>query len=175
MKRLRIFANKRVRVALLAAAFSSIGAIVVAEDLYVQPEHLDVREGPGLLFDPVDSVSKSAKVTVLERTDDGWVKIHTANGKEGYVFQKELADKPPAGPGPLAGLNVTSDAEASQMGTGAAAKGLEPEAEKYASGKNYSKVSLDQVMALNKSVKGKEWMQFCQDGKIGPAKPKKQQ
>jgi uncharacterized protein YgiM (DUF1202 family) len=175
MKRLRIPTTKRVRIALLAAALSSIGAVVVAEDLFVQPERLDVREGPGLLFDPVDSVTKSAKVTVLERTDDGWIKVQTPSGKQGYVFQKELANKPPAAPGPLAGLSVTSDAEASQMGTGAAAKGLEPEAEKYASGKNYSKASLDKVIALNKSVKGKEWMQFCQDGKVGPAKPKKGQ
>ena len=172
MKRLRISASKRFRVALLTAALSAMGAVVIAEDLYVQPERLDVREGPGLLFDPVDSINKSAKVTVLERTDDGWVKIQTPSGKQGYVFQKELANKPPAAPGFLAGLNVTSDAEASQMGTGAAAKGLEPEAEKYAAGKNYSKVSLDKVIALNKTVKGKEWMQFCQDGKVGPGKPK---
>jgi len=172
MNYLRNLRTKRLRVALLAAALSSLTAAVVAEDLYVQPARLDVREGPGLLFDPVDSVSKSAKVTVLERTDDGWIKIQTPSGKQGYVFQKELDKKPPPAPGPLAGLSVTSDAEASQMGTGAAAKGLEPEAENYARSKSYNKASLDQVIALNKSVKGKEWMQFCQDGQIGPAKPK---
>ena len=167
----RWLGGKRLRIAVLAAAMAS-AAVVVADDLYVQPERLDVREGPGLLFDPVDSVKKSDKVTVLEKTDDGWVKIQTPSGKTGYVYQKELADKPPAGPGPLAGLNVTSDSEASQMGTAAAAKGLEPEAENYAASKSYSKANLDRVIALNKTVKGKEWMQFCQDGQVGPAKPK---
>jgi uncharacterized protein YgiM (DUF1202 family) len=164
--------HRRLRVALLAAALSSVAAVVAAEDLYVQPARLDVREGPGLLFEPVDSVTKSEKVTVLERTEDGWVKIQTRSGKQGYVFQKQLADKPPAAPGPLAGLSVTSDAEASQMGHGAAAKGLEPEAENYARSKSYNKASLDRVIAMNKAVKGKEWMQFCQDGKVGPGKPK---
>ncbi|HSU66690.1 MAG TPA: SH3 domain-containing protein [Tepidisphaeraceae bacterium] len=172
MKNPRKSARKRVCAALLSAVVCSTAAVVVAEDLYVQPNRLDVREGPGLLFDPVDSVTKSTKVTVLERTDDGWIKIHTPAGKEGYVFQKELAAKPPAAPGPFAGLNVTSDAEASQMGTAAASKGLEPEAETYAKNKSYSKVNLDKVIAMNKAVKGKEWMQFCKDGQVGPSKPK---
>jgi uncharacterized protein YgiM (DUF1202 family) len=170
MKRLRIPRMTRLRAALLTAILGSAAAFVAAEDLYVQPDRVDVREGPGLLFDPVDSVAKNAKVTVLERTDDGWVKVQTPTGKQGYIFQKELANKPPAAPGPLAGLNFTSNAEASQMSTGAASKGLEPEAEGYAHDKNYSKANLDKVIALNKTVKGKEWLQFCNDGKVGPGK-----
>lgn len=171
MKRLRFLTTQRVRTALLSAVVGSAAAVALAEDLYVQPERLDVREGPGLLFDPVDTIQKNAKVTVLERTDDGWIKIQTPGGKQGYVFQKELASKPPPAPGPLAGLSVTSDAEASQMGTGAASKGLEPEAETYAKNKSYSKVNLDKVIAMNKAVKGKQWMEFCKAGGVGPAKP----
>ena len=172
MKRVANSIGIRVRAAVLAAVVCSGSAMVVAEDLFVQPERVDVREGPGLLFDPVDSVGKNAKVTVLERTDDGWIKVQTPAGKQGYIFQKELSDKPPAAPGPLAGLNLTSDAEASQMSTGAASKGLEPEAEGYAANKNYSKVNLDKVVAMNKTVKGREWLQFCKDGKVGPGKPR---
>lgn len=162
--------KKRCRIALLAAAIGSSAALALAGDLYVQPQKLDVREGPGLLFDPVDSVNKNDKLTEIERTDDGWIKVQTPGGKQGYVFKQSVADKPAAKPGPLSGLMVTSDAEASQMSTGAAAKGLEPEAEKYAANKNYSKASLDKVIAMNKAVKGKQWMQFCQDGKVGPSK-----
>ena len=173
MKGMRTKAGRRLRIALLAAAVGSTGAIVFAGDLFVQPERLDVREGPGTLFDPVESVKKNDKLAEIERTDDGWIKVKTPSGKEGYVFKGSVADKPPAGPGLFSGLAMTSDAEATQMSTGAAGKGLEPEAEKYAANKNYSKASLDAVVALNKSVKGKEWLQFCQDGKVGPAKPKK--
>lgn len=166
------FSNKwRIRAAVLAAVVASGAVMVAAEDLYVQPEHAEVREGPGRLFDVTGTMNKNSKVTVLERTDDGWVKIQTADGKQGYIFQKQLGAKPAAGPG-LLDFNVTSDAEASQMGTASAGKGLEPDAENYARNKNYSKVNLDKVIAMNKAVKGKDWMRFCQDGKVGPAKGK---
>jgi uncharacterized protein YgiM (DUF1202 family) len=149
-------------------------ATVFAADVYVQPEKLDVREGPGLLFDPVDSVTRNTKLSVLEKTDDGWIKVQTPAGKQGYVFSNSVADKQISTGASdfLSGLVGTSDADASKIGTAAAAKGLEPESTTYAKNKNYSTASLDQVTALNKSVKGKEWMQFCQDGKVGPAKPK---
>jgi len=164
--------KKRIKVLLAAAVLSAGGGLVFAGDLFVQPERLDVREGPGLLFDPVESVAKSAKLAELERTDDGWIKVRTLSGKEGYVFRGSVGDKPPSGSNPLTAMNMTSDAEAAQMSTGAAAKGLEPEAEKYAKNKNYNKAALDSVVALNKSVKGATWMQFCKDGHVGPAKPK---
>jgi uncharacterized protein YgiM (DUF1202 family) len=171
MDRPRMRNMKRLRAALLAAVIGS-SAVVFAGDLYVQPDKLDVREGPGLLFDPVDSVAKNAKLQEIERTDDGWIKVQTPTGKTGYVFKQSVGDKPAPGPGLFSGLGVTSDAEASQMSTGAAAKGLEPEAEKYAANKNYSKASLDKVISMNKAVKGKQWLTFCQDGKVGPSKPK---
>jgi hypothetical protein len=162
----------RWRLALLSAAVISSAGILLAGDLYVQPDKLDVREGPGLLFDPVESVAKNAKLQEIERTDDGWIKVTTPSGKQGYVFKGSVSDKQAAGPGLFSGMQVTSDSEAAQMSTGAAGKGLEPEAEKYAANKNYSKVNLDAVIAMNKTVKGKQWMQFCQDGSVGPAKPK---
>jgi uncharacterized protein YgiM (DUF1202 family) len=166
------FSSKwRIRAAVLAAVVASGAVMVVAEDLYVQPEHAEVREGPGRLFDVTGTINKNSKVTVLERTDDGWVKIQTADGKQGYIFQKQLGTNPAAAPGPF-NFNVTSDAEASNMGTASAGKGLEPDAENYARNKNYSKVNLDKVIAMNKAVKGKDWMRFCQDGKVGPAKSK---
>ena len=174
MSRLRHRGIRRLRTVLLAAAMGSSAVLVLAGDLYVQPDKLDVREGPGLLFDPVDTVAKNAKLQEIERTDDGWIKVTTPSGKTGYVFKQSVGDKPAAGPGLFSGLAVTSDAEASQMSTGAAAKGLEPEAEKYAANKNYSKAPLDKVIAMNKAVKGKQWLEFCQEGKVGPAKPKAQ-
>jgi len=164
--------KKRIKLLLMTAVVAAGGGLVFAGDLFVQPERLDVREGPGLLFDPVESVTKSAKLKELERTDDGWIKVQTPSGKEGYVFKGSVGDKPPSGGNPLTAMNMTSDAEAAQMSTGAAAKGLEPEAEKYARNKNYNKAALDSVISLNKGVKGSTWMQFCKDGQVGPAKPK---
>src|SRR6476646_7784703 len=109
--------KKRMKV-LLAAAVLGVGSgLVFGGDLFVQPERLDVREGPGLLFDPVESVTKSAKLAELERTDDGWIKIRTPSGKEGYVFKGSVGDKPPSAGGPLTAMNMTSDAEAAQMST----------------------------------------------------------
>ncbi|HEY8748605.1 MAG TPA: SH3 domain-containing protein [Tepidisphaeraceae bacterium] len=173
MSRISKVSSSRVKVALMAAVIGTGGALVMAGDLFVQPERLDVREGPGLLFDPVESVTKSVKLQELERTDDGWIKVQTPGGKQGYVFKGSVGDKPPSAPGALSAVNMTSDSEAAQMSTGAAAKGLEPEAEKYAANKNYNKAALDKVVAMNKSVKGAQWMQFCTEGQVGPAKPKK--
>ena len=164
--------TKRIRLVLAASLLAAGSGLVFGGDLFVQPDRLDVREGPGLLFDPVESVAKSAKLQELERTEDGWVKVQTPSGKQGYVFKGSVGDKPPSAGGGLTAMNMTSDAEAAQMSTGAAAKGLEPEAEKYAQNKSYSKAALDSVVALNKSVKGSTWMQFCKDGQVGPAKPK---
>jgi len=163
---LRIPVTKRARAALLAAVIASGAAIVVAEDLTVQRDQVDVRQGPGLLFDPVETVGKSTRLQVLERTDDGWIKVQMPDGKQGYVFGESIK---PAQTGGLFG-GITSDAEASQMSTAAASKGLEPEAEHYARSKSYNKASLDQVIATNKSIKGQQWLKFCQDGKVGPAK-----
>jgi uncharacterized protein YgiM (DUF1202 family) len=167
----KIQGRRSIGIATFAAVMAFAAALAVAEDLYVQPEHAEMREGPGRLFDVTGTINKNSKVGVIERTDDGWIKIQTPDGKQGYVFQKQLGANPAAAPGPFA-FNVTSDAEASNMGTAAAGKGLEPEAESYAKNKNYSKANLDKVIAMNKAVKGKDWMQFCQTGKVGPAKPK---
>src|SRR5579871_5281480 len=108
--------KRRLRVAIFVAAVGT-GGLVFGGDLFVQPDHLDVREGPGLLFDPVETVARSAKLQELERTDDGWIKVQTPAGKQGYVFKGSVADKPPTAPGPLSAMNMTSDAEAAQMST----------------------------------------------------------
>ena len=173
MKCFHCFRSRRLRAVVLAAVVGGDAAVVVADDLYVQPQKLDVREGPGLLFDPVDSVKKNDKLHILEKTDDGWFKVQTPAGKEGFVFQESVKKQPAAAPGPLAGLNVTSDAEATEMSQGAAGKGREPETETYARSKNYNRAALDRVVAMNApgSQKAKEWMQFCKDGNIGPARP----
>lgn len=160
--------QRNARWGLLAGVIVWAAAVVVAEDLTMQRDQVDVRQGPGLLFDPVTTVGKNTRLQVLERTDDGWIKVQTPDGKQGYVFGESI--KPPESRGLFGG--ITSDAEASKMSTAAASKGLEPEAEHYARSKSYSKASLDQVIAVNKSVKGQQWMKFCQDGKVGPAKPR---
>jgi uncharacterized protein YgiM (DUF1202 family) len=159
--------------AVFAAVVGGAAGIVLADDLYVQPLKLDVREGPGLLFDPVDSVKKNDKLHVLEKTDDGWFKVQTPGGKQGYVFKESVKSQPAAAPGPLAGLNVTSNAEAAEMSQGAAGKGLEPETDNYARSKNYDRTALNRVIAMNApgSQKARDWMQFCKEGKVGPARP----
>src|SRR5665213_2007712 len=92
----------RWRLTTLSAVVISTAGMLFAGDLFVQPDKLDVREGPGLLFDPVESISKNAKLQELERTDDGWIKVQTPSGKQGYVFKGSVSDKQAAGPGPLA-------------------------------------------------------------------------
>jgi hypothetical protein len=49
------------------------------------------------------------------------------------------------------------------MGTGIAARGLQPGAETYVSSKGLSKAGLEHLIALRKSIPPTEWTQFTAD------------
>lgn len=141
---------------------------VVAEDLFVQLGQVQVKSGRGQLFPSVDTVKRNDKLQVLERAADGWIRVRTPSGKEGYVFQKTVGANPTAGQTSVG----VSDTEAQNLAAPAASKGLEPESKQYASTKNYNPAALNRVTALNEpsDEKANRWTAFCNDGKVGPAR-----
>lgn len=171
MKKVTLRSRRRVPAVVLGAVLIGAPAAVMAEDLYVQLDEVQVTDGPGQLFDAVTTVNKNEKLQVLEKTDDGWFKVKTPSGKEGYVFQETVGKQPAAGG---TSVNATSDAEARRLGAAAASKGIEPEAKQYASAKNYDPAALQRVVDLNarSNEKARKWVAFCNDGKVGPSKPR---
>lgn len=167
MKRTDKLRRRRFVVAITAAVLGA-ACLAAAADLFVQRDTLDLMDSPGALGNVVGTLGQNTKLQELQRTDDGWVKVQTPDGKQGYVLADAVARTQAkalvAGP-------VGSDSGA-QMGTSLAARGLEPEAENYSRSKNYDKAALNKVMALNKSVNDAQYWQFGHDGKVGPGKQK---
>jgi uncharacterized protein YgiM (DUF1202 family) len=60
------------------------------EVLYVQTYFLNVRSGPGMEYEVIDSIKKGEAVTVLEESL-GWVKM----GEKRYVGRKHLGAMKP--------------------------------------------------------------------------------
>ena len=161
--------TRRRRVLVAVAAVLGAAGLAVAGDLFVQPDTVDLMDSPGALGNVTVKLTQNTKVQELERTDDGWVKVQTPEGKQGYVLAENVANTQSKA------LNigpVNSNAVA-QMNTAQAARGLEPEAEKYSQSKNLDKAPLNRVIALNSSVNDAQYWQFGHDGKVGPGKPKK--
>jgi SH3 domain protein len=67
-----------------------------AETLYVTDlREISVRSGPGTEFKILSFASTGQALVVLE-TSDGWTKVQTPQGKEGWVLTRFLKAEPPA-------------------------------------------------------------------------------
>jgi uncharacterized protein YgiM (DUF1202 family) len=154
-------------VALAAAVFGIVGLAAAGGDLFVQPDTLDLMDSPGALGNVAATLNQNTKLQELERTDDGWVKVQTPDGKQGYV----LADNVANAKAKALVIGPVGSSSGAQMGTSLAARGLEPEAESYSRNKSYDKRALDNVIALNKKVNDAQYWKFGKDGKVGPGKP----
>jgi len=161
--------KRRLRIGVLVGVVGVGGAALAAESLFVQRDSADVMEGAGPLYDIVESVPKNTKLQVIERNDDGWDKVKTPSGKEGYVLAEALAAQQLG----LGNLNPNAQAKANLS---LASKGLEPEAEEYSRQKNYNTTSLNHLRDLDRrsSKNAREWEQFCKEGQVGHYKSKSQ-
>lgn len=160
--------SKRRRfVAVLTGAVLGAACLAAAADLFVQRDTLDLMDSPGALGNVTATLNQNTKLQELQRTDDGWVKVQTPDGKQGYV----LADAVGISPAKALVIGKVGSNSDAQMGTSLAARGLEPEAEDYSRSKNYDKAALNKVIALNKTVNDAQYWQFGKNGKVGPGKP----
>ena len=96
---------------------------VLGEEIWVKSATAEIRAGKGAVFPLVATAEKGAKLTVISREPKGWIKVK-AGDKEGYVYENSISDKEVKGGGNLFAA-MGAGAEASNMSTGAASKGLE--------------------------------------------------
>lgn len=136
---------------LLACAFMLAAS---AQVLYVQSDKASLLAEPKLKSAQVATLKKGDKLDVLE-TQKGWHKVKAA-GKEGWVSQLLVAEKPPLGTVSLlasASGDISQDARrrASAQTTAAAARGMSEEDRKRLGAKekaDYTNLALMENMVI---------------------------
>lgn len=70
---------------------------LAAKTLYVSDRlQVIVRTSPNQEAKTIDYVATGEVVTVLETAGDGWVKVRTSDGKEGWALARYFVEEPPA-------------------------------------------------------------------------------
>ena len=162
-----MISNRKWRGVAIAAVVCGAAATSAAraEDVYVAKPSVVVREGKGSVHPAVATVRKGERLTVVAR-EGKWLKVQVGK-RQGYVFDASVSPTPVRG-GPSLGEALGSNAEASRTSAGAAAKGLEPQAEAYADEKNLDREPLEEMVRLNRSIEADELEKFMADGDVGP-------
>lgn len=160
----------RCRMALMLG-LALIGAgVAVAQEAVVQVQSVVIRSGKGSMYPSIGEATNNQRLEVIERQADGWLKVRLA-GKEGYVKESALKPRSPSMFGDAsAGMNALTG-NTSDVGATAAARGISDDANKYAASKKYNTAALEQMVANRNRVAGERWVQFTQEGRVGPSKP----
>lgn len=160
----------RSRTALLLGLALAGAGVAMAEDIVVQVQAVAIRSGKGSMYPPVAQAANQQRLEIVAREPEGWLKVKIA-GKEGYVKESALKPRSPSMfGGASSGVNALTGNNP-DVGASAAARGIKDDAAKYASSKGYNTAALDQMIANRDRVAGERWVQFAQEGKVGPSKP----
>ena len=151
---------------LLAMGIFAAGAL--ADSVWIKSEQVDIRSGKGAVYPVIKSVPKGTELTVVAR-EGHWIKVQIGD-QQGYVFDGATSpDKVGSGGNLLASLGAGADA--SNMSSGAAAKGLAPEADQWAASKNIDPGPMNKLIAFRKNFNPHLWEVFTAEGKVGPDAP----
>jgi hypothetical protein len=167
-----VFFKNRRRMLQVAAGCLTIGTvgvgIVLAQDLYVSREYVEIWGGESSMYPLVAKADKGAKLTVVEEDGD-WLKVQY-NGQMGYVY-KDAVSKNPVQVDYSGLAKGGGGSESTGASAAAAGKGFTPT--DFASAKGLSEEPLKKLEAnVAADVKPPEFKKFEADGKIGDAKPR---
>lgn len=162
--------SRKCRTALLLGLALTGAGVAMAEDVVVQVQSLTIRSGKGSMYPSIGEATNNQHLEVIEHQADGWLKVRLA-GKEGYVKQSALTPRSPGMfSGASSGMNALTGNN-SDAGAAAAARGIKDDVAQYAASKNYNTAALEQMIANRNRVAGQRWIQFTQEGQVGPSKP----
>lgn len=154
---------------MLGVAMAGAG-VALAEDVVVQVQSVSIRSGKGSMYPPIGEATNQQRLEIVERQADGWLKVRLA-GKDGYVKEAALKPRSPSlFSGASSGMNALTGNNP-DVGASAAARGIKDDATQYASSKGYNTAALQTMIDNRKRVAGERWVQFTQEGKVGPSKP----
>jgi hypothetical protein len=146
------------------AATLCASVALAAEQLFVNSESVDIVSGKSGLSDVVKNVPKGTQLTVLSQDADGWLQVQSGDA-QGYVFKDALSPNKPSGDF-TASMNVDTG-----MTTANAGKGMGPEANQWALGKNLSPAAMDALVAFSHTIKQSDLDAFATAGSVGKFKP----
>ena len=156
----------RVLLAVSAGMVTLAAGVVMAEDLFIQQDRVDLTEEPNPYSAIVQTVPRDTKVQALNR-EDNWVKVQTPQAIQGYVTEDALSKTEIA----VAG---NSNAPLHLDETLASKGNLAGEALTYSKDRNYNAEPLKKILKLEtgSSELGKRFDQFCKEGHVGKYKGK---
>lgn len=154
----------------LAGAAAALGALLgaaAAAVIYVNVDRLDVVDKKRAVAKTVVTVDRNAPLTVIAK-EGRWYKVEV-NGQQGYVAETVVADKPGGKKGQSVSLASINDGSIPALESAAAVKGVNPGAQKYASGKGLKTDGLRKLQARRESVTPAEFDRFLAQGGFGAA------
>lgn len=165
----------RIKTAALLLALIATTAMA-EEKRWVATEGTTLKQGASASAADLASLSVGTELSVLE-TEGRWLKVQTANGKEGWVYAGRVSDAIPtaevSGEAGLFGDSMQqSQIETAKADSARSIRGLSPEAAQYARLRGTPesfKKELDKVLA--RKVTRRELQAFLRDGKIGEYAP----
>lgn len=81
----------------LCLTLLAVGAVRAEKSMYVSDRmQVIVRANPANEAKILEHISTGEVVTVLESNTDGWIRLRTAGGKEGWAISRYFVEEPPA-------------------------------------------------------------------------------
>jgi hypothetical protein len=156
------------RLSALFLGMALLGATALAEDIWIKAETVQIRAGKGAVYPVIATVPKGTKLTVIAR-EGHWIQVQVQD-QLGYVFDGSVSSQEVGSGGNLL-ADLGAGSNASDMSSGAAGKGLAPEAETWASGANLNSGPMNKLIDFRKHLDPKLWESFTTEGKVGPDAP----
>lgn len=142
---------------------ASLGALAAVK--YVKTARLDIVDKKRAVAGIVTTVERNTALTVIAK-EGRWYKVEV-NGKQGFANEQVLADQPVQAGAKKVSLGSIEGGSNPVLDNAAAAKGVTPGAEKYASSKGFGTDGLRELQRRRESVTPAEFERFL--GEAGMA------
>jgi hypothetical protein len=153
---------------LVASAVLGLSSAVGAETVYVKFGNASIHSGTDSTSAVVAPLKQGEQLKVIGR-ENSWLKV-SVGGKEGYIHKNAISNAPVKDQAATSGKG---DLRVMSAEAGLAGRGLGPDAEKWAQGKNLNPSGLIRMLDLSKQFRANDpngLHQFVTAGHVGSAK-----
>lgn len=163
--------------ATLVLLLALAGTALALEKRWVSSDGTTLKKEASISSEDLAQLPVGSELSVLE-AGGRWVKVQTADGRQGWVYAGRVSDAAPAAEvaggegGVLGGTLQESQIATAKADSARSIRGLSPEVAQYAKQRGTPEVykkELDKVLA--RKVSAKELKSFLREGKIGEYAP----